>query len=376
MKKIKVLQMPIANAGGGITHYVLQNWRFIDRSRFHFDFVTMEKKLDFADELLSQGCSINYLSERPQANRELFTEEISKILDAGYDAIHLHTSEWTGYLVEEIAIEKRIPIIIVHSHNSGVTKADADGKYERILRDHYRLRDEFHEGLATHFFACSSRAADWLFGEQIPREKIQIMKNAIDVKQFDYEPSSRMRLRNTLGLDIYTVFGHVGRFVYQKNHEFLLRLFSKISKDIENARLLLVGDGILTDDMRRLARELGIDRKVLFLGRRNDVHELMQAMDAFLLPSHFEGLPIVLVEAQTSGLRCYVSRNVTTEVGLTDNIEFLPLDIGVWSNRIVSDFTEPQPRCGYAKEVADAGYSIQKQILQLEAVYSEGRSRE
>lgn len=370
MKKIKVLQMPVANARGGVTHYVLQNWKYIDRSKFQFDFMTMEKYLDFADDLEAEGCKIHYISARSYENREVFVKQICRALDEGYDAIHLHTSQWTGFLIEEIAIKKNCPKIIVHAHNAGVVNEDISGKYKEMIVEHYKLRDEFNESLATHFLACSTKAADWLFGEQIPRDRIHIMKNAIEVEQFDFRSEVRNTLRRELGLEGCTVFGHVGRFAYQKNHEFLLKLFARISGDIKNARLLLVGVGPRLEEMQQLACSLNVEDKILFLGKRNDVNQLMQAMDAFLLPSRFEGLGIVLVEAQAAGVPCCVSDQVPTEVDLTGNISFLPLDIDAWHDKIISDYKNPKPRRGFASEVADAGYSIQKQILELEKVYS------
>ena len=148
----------------------MQNWKFIDKERFQFDFATRSKSLDFADELIREGCKIHYLSCSSEEDEDQFIKEINKILDEGYDAIHLHTSFWKGYLVEKIAMERKCPIVIIHSHSTMIDILD-EKKREEYIKIHNYYRENLPLEYGTHFCACSKLAADWLFGEQIPREK-------------------------------------------------------------------------------------------------------------------------------------------------------------------------------------------------------------
>lgn len=372
MDKIKILQFSIGNVHGGVTQYALKNWEFINKDRFQFDFVTLSKELDFEQELTRQGCKIHYLSCYAEENEKQFIKEINHILDEKYDVVHLHTNFWRSFTVEGIAIQRKVPKIIVHSHNTMIDILDNTLR-EDAIRIHQNKRQEFSPLFATDFWACSNLAADWLFGEQIPKEQVVIMKNAIDVKQFSYDEKIRNKYRKKMNLEECFVLGHIGRFVYQKNHEMLIDVFNIVCKRIPNARLMLIGTGRLEEDIRKKARGYGIEDKVLFLGKRKDVHFLLQAMDLFLLPSRFEGLPIVLIEAQATGIRCITSTSVTTEVAITDQVKFLPLDCNVWAEYII------QNSIGYDRKNVDdlitsAGYNIRFQIKEVEKLYAGERS--
>ncbi len=241
---MKILQFPIADSFGGITHYVLDNWKWIDREKFQFDFATMSKKLDFADQILSSGSKIHYISCYAEDDSRQFAREIHRILDEGYDAVHLHTKQWKSLLVEKICLERKVPKIIVHSHS---TQCDADDAHVRRKETerHEQMKKEFNSSLATDFWACSDAAADWLFGNQVPREKVRMMRNAIEVEKFSYHEKIRREVRQRLGVEGKFVLGNVGRMVYQKNHRFLLQVFSEVCRINENAILLLAGNGPL-----------------------------------------------------------------------------------------------------------------------------------
>ncbi len=367
MKKIRVLQFPIANAKGGITQYALKNWEFIDKSRFQFDFATLSKKLDFEQELTEQGCKVHYISCYAEDDEKQFIKEIEKIFDEGYDVIHLHTSYWKTFLVEELAIKYGIPKIIVHSHSTMIDILD-DKKRKEAIIIHNERKKQFSTLLATDFCACSQIAGHWLFGEQIPKNKIRIMKNAIDVNEFSYNIDVRKKYRKKFGLDGCFVLGHVGRFVFQKNHDFLIDIFKNVSEKISDAVLVLIGTGKLEEKIRGKVKLYGLEDKVVFMGKRNDVNYLLQAMDLFLLPSRFEGLPIVLVEAQTSGIKCLASSVITNEVAITNNIGFLSSNINEWSERIVY-YSKGYKRVKNDEMITKAGYNIRNQIKKVEQLY-------
>ncbi|MGZ0043302.1 glycosyltransferase [Paenibacillus ottowii] len=368
MKKIKVLQFPIANTRGGITQYALKNWEFIDKDRFQFDFATRSKSLDFADELLAQGCKIHYLSCSSEESESQFIKEVHQILDEDYDVIHLHTSFWKGFLVEQLAIERNCPMVIVHSHSTMIDTLD-DHQREKSIEKHNFYRNTFPLEYATHFSACSKLAAEWLFGEQVLRENIQILNNAIDVDKYRFSPEIRDNYRKKLNLEGKFVLGHIGRFVYQKNHVMLIEIFREVYRNNANARLMLIGVGELESNIRQLVKEYGLENEVSFLGKRSDVASLLQAMDIFLLPSHFEGLGIVLIEAQAAGLKCLTSIDVPVEAKITPNLKFLPYNVSEWVSNIL------QVENGYVREnnnhlIRQAGYDLKKQIRIIEKLYA------
>lgn len=367
MRKIKVLHMPVTNSGSGVSQYILENWRFIDKDKFCFDFVTRSKSLDFFDELIPYGSKIHYLSCSADENEPQFIKEMNTILDEGYDVIHLHTSFWKGFLVEILAIEKGVPKIIVHSHSTMIDILDEHLRNEAI-KNHNYYKGKFALEHATDFVACSNAAAEWLFGEQIPKSQIRVLNNAIDLSKYSYSVSSREKYRKLLGLNNSFVLGHIGRFVYQKNHEFLIEVFKEVHKKVQNAKLVLIGTGVLEESIKQKIKNYGLCDAVLFLGKRNDISEILNAFDLFILPSLFEGLPLVLIEAQASGIKSLVSENVTTEVKITPYVDFIPLNISEWVDLI------ERYSIGYEREKTDslikkAGYDLKDQIKVLEQLY-------
>lgn len=368
MGKVRIFQFPIRNSYGGITHYAINNWRYLDKERFSCDFGTISRHLDFEDEIRSSGAGLRYISCYAEEDKERFSEEIYNTLrSGGYDAVHLHTSFWKSFLVEEIARDCGIPKVIVHSHSTMVDIEDPATR-QAAERVHWEKRAQFCMDLATDFWACSQMAADWLFGGQIPKERIVIMKDAIEVEPFLFNPLVRREYRDRLELEDCFVIGHVGRFCYQKNQEFLVRVFAEVRRKRENARLLLVGAGETMSRVLRLAEELGVDGSVLFLGRRGDVPQLMQAMDVFCLPSRFEGLGLVLIEAQSAGLKCFASSVVPDEAAITDNASFLPLEEPRWVDAVLA-CSEDYERKDQCREITDSGYNITQQIREIERCY-------
>ena len=369
---MKIIHFSLANAKGGITQYVLNNWKHIDKTKFRFDVATFGGKLDFQNDLEEDGCKVFYVQNRAEEDLKGFRNEILQIFSNGYDAVHLHTSYWKSLELERMAKAAGIPRIIVHAHNTRVF--DDYGREEKE-EQHYRIRDALTPDAATDFWACSRLAANWLYADKIPQEKIQIVNNAIDVRRFRFDRQKREEIRRRLGWEDKLVIGHVGRFSYQKNHEFLIELLEQTIRVNPKARLLLIGKGVAKKEIERLAKQYGLMDKVFFAGARDDVESWLQAMDIFALPSHFEGLPIVAVEAQASGVRCLVSDTVTRETAVTDRISFLPLEVSAWRDEILSGKNEEADRSQAAGQVRKAGYDIREYIKTLEDMYS-GSSEE
>ena len=228
-----------------------------------------------------------YIKNRAENNLNQFRSEIMEIFSMGYDAVHLHTSYWKTFELEMLAKKAGIPRIIIHSHNTAVF--DDNGREEKE-RQHYKLAEMLTADMGTDFWACSQKAAEWLYTDKIPEEKIVIMRNGVDAEKFAYSSAVREEYRSRLNWEDKYVIGHVGRFPI-KNHEFLINVFREIEKINKNARLLLIGKGPLEAEIRLMVQRYDLSEKVRFAGACEDVDGWLQAMDLFCLPSRFEGFP-------------------------------------------------------------------------------------
>lgn len=371
--KIRILHMTPPIIKNGIYKYIFSNLRYLDRTKFEFDFLLGKKEeLMQTEEYQRYHFGIRTFSVTPREDEKRFREEITEILSDGYDVIQLHTSFWQGFIIEEIAMQIGIPKVIVHAHSTGLDENDSI-KRGVLMQNHERLKRQFDWKYATDLWACSRKAADWLYDRRISREKICIMPNAIDVDAYAFDEEMRRCKRDELGLTGCYVLGHTGRFEYQKNHEFLLRVFSKVRSRVSNAKLLLIGDGSLLLQMQKLAKTLGIDKDVIFLGWREDVADLLQAMDVYCLPSRFEGLSIVSIEAQAAGLKCIAGDAVPSEAAVTDNFISLSLDDELWIEEIIR-WREGYERSILKQQIRKAGFDIRDQVRKLENKYLESVS--
>lgn len=368
-RKVKVLHFPIQKGLGGVRSYVIQNWLHMDHKEVQFDLITRFEPDEGLKREVGLDGNIYPVTGAYAGNEQMFLEKVSKIMDNGYDILHLHTSNWFGgFPIEELAVKKKIPRIIVHAHNSGLDPCYVKEDYDRLLARHILYKSQFNASLATDFFACSQTAADWIFPHNIPRENIKILKNAIDTQKYRFCVRTREKARAELGITDNFVIGHVGRFAQQKNHVFLLKIFRAILEKKPNARLVLIGDGPLFEEIRHEVADIG--NNVLFLGTQKDVPSLMQAFDCFLLPSLFEGLPFVLIEAQTAGLPCLTSIAVSPEIEITNRIVRFPLEekAQVWAEKLIS-MTERAERKDLSQEVVAAGYDLREAARVLEKFY-------
>ena len=248
-------------------------------------------------------------------------------------------------------------IRIDHSHNTSVDK-----DFKKPLKMYYRSRIS---SVATEFLACGKEAGDFLF----PGKDALVIPNAIDKKKFVYDSLIRENKRRELGITDETVFGHVGRISYQKNHDMLVEIFANIVKKKPDSILLIIGVGEKEQEIREKVYALGINDKVRFLGKRTDVNELYQAMDVFVMPSFFEGVPVVGVEAQFAKLFCFFSDKVPDEVAFTDSTYFIPLAKSPeeWASDILYNLERAPKRENI--EILDDRYDIDKAYICLENYY-------
>lgn len=367
--KIKVLQFPIGNSKGGITRYVMTNWKFIDKEKFQFDFATMSPKLDYEKEIVEAGCHVYHIHTYAENNPQKFKDEFCQILDDGiYDIVHLHTGRWKSTLAEEACKEIGIRKIIIHAHSTGVVSEDANERKKNLAR-HFEIVNSLIVTEDIECWACSKAAAKFLFGDSVTKDKVHIMPNAIDLERYSYKYQIRNDIRKHMGWDDKYVIGHVGRFAYPKNQEFLLRLMPKLIECIPDIMLVLVGDGINIEKCRQYVFQHALSSHVIFTGYRTDTEDLLQGFDAFMLPSEYEGVSLALLEAQAAGLLCYASDCMPRDVGVTDSINFLPLDTGIWCEAILADYKMHIERADNIMMMREAGYDIRSQIKKVERGY-------
>lgn len=309
---------------GGLETFIMNVYRNIDREKIQFDFLVHYEERKFYDnEIELLGGKIHRFSLRNDNNIFKYIKKLDAFFKEHreYKIIHCHMAS-IGFLIFYIARKNGVKIRIAHSHNSN-TENTLKGFIKSILIKPYKY-------LSTHRLACSEQAGNFLFGKM----DFQVIENAIDINKFLYNLDIRKKVRKELKLQDKFVIGHIGRFCEQKNHNFLIECFAKFHKESDNSVLILIGEGELKEKIQKKVKELNIDKSVIFLGNRKDVNELYQAMDCFAFPSKFEGLGIVLIEAQVSGLNVISSSNIPEEAIVTENIKLLDTEIDLWIKNI------------------------------------------
>lgn len=362
MDTIRVLEIVTDMGRGGIETMLMNYYRHLDRNAVQLDFlVHRQKRAVYDDEIESLGGkiyrmpSLNPFSTEYQKKLEEFFSTHSE-----YKIVHCHLDCMAGVPLRA-AKQCGVPVRIAHAHNSNQTKN---------LK--YPLKLLFKKGIskqATMLFACGKTAGEWMFGG----EPFTVMRNAIDASAFRYSPDIRETVRKELFPHDPNalVIGHVGSFWTPKNHMFLLDIFQEIHKQEPNSILLLVGTGGLMDAVREKAQNLGFQDSVHLIGDRKDVYRVMQAMDIFVLPSLFEGLPVTMVEAQAAGLPCFISDKVPLECKITDQVIQIPLKAPAeqWAKQILA--VRNAERKDTYTEIAAAGFDIVASAKRLQDFYQE-----
>ena len=369
MKKIKVLQCTIAESAGGRTQFLLNLWKYIDHTKYEFDFLTFSKNISFQKDIEDAGARVLYIHTYPEDDEKKFKREFKNILNNEYDVIHIATPYWKSTIMEQMAKEAGIKKIIVHSHSSGIeTKKD---NYQEELKRHQEIKNMISEELASDFLACSTTAANWLYGDAIPKEKIKVIYNGIDTQRFRYCEKKRKKLRSDAGRINKFVIGFVGRLQQVKNVDYIIELFREIQQINNEAFLLIVGDGSLRKDLEEKMKNLVPNDSYFFTGKVKNVEDYLLQMDVLLLPSLFEGFPITLIEAQCMGLKCLVSTNVTDEVIATDLVEKLPLEKKkLWIDKLI-DISLGYERKNQIIAIKEHHLDMDSVARQIEKIYED-----
>ncbi|WP_303063580.1 glycosyltransferase family 1 protein [Acidaminococcus massiliensis] len=369
---IRVLQIGMTKNIGGLETYLMQQFDHLDKSKVIYDFVniTSEYEIVFKDKILKAGGRIYRVRSRHSNPIRHYWQWIKLLhrIAGDYKAIVLNSNSITYVFPIFIARFFGIPMRIMHSHNSGFEQKIGIGKKMIMAMNRILLKWG-----ATDYFACSNLAGRWMFG---PNARFTVIPNAIDCDKLKFDEDTRNKVRADLNLQDHFVVGHVGRFTFQKNHTFLIDVFNEIHRIQKNSVLMLIGDAVedLTylNQTKEKVRKLGIEDAILILGMRDDVPQLMQAMDCFVLPSRFEGLPVVGIEAQAAGLPCYFSDTITREVGITESAHFLPIqnNENQWAKSILQGTACNREEAN--AKVVQAGFDIATVIKKVEDMYLQG----
>lgn len=358
-KVYRILQVVTAMDRGGLETMIMNYYRNIDRTKIQFDFLTHRPEDgDYGAEIKKLGGKIYHL---PRLNPWSFTyrKALSVFFERHpeYKVIHVHQDCMSSIILKE-AKKHGVPVRIAHSHSSS---QDKNIKYP--IKLFYKRKISKY---ATKLFACGVQAGEWMFCGA----PFEVLNNAINASDYSFDSEIRKKMRRSIGIERDELLvGHVGRFMPPKNHEFLIDIFYEIQEKIP-AKLILVGDGELQGKIQEKVHELHLDDKVIFTGIRSDVPELLQAMDIFLFPSLYEGLPMVLVEAQAAGLPCVISNNIPKDCDLTNLITRISLDSSPekWADIIFKLKKEILRKNTYS-EIVSCGFDIVDNAKKLQQYY-------
>jgi glycosyltransferase involved in cell wall biosynthesis len=341
---------------------IVNLYRAIDKTEVQFDFIIHnENENAYVDEIKSLGGKIYVFPKFTMKNSSQYKKHWKVFLreHPEYRILHSHVR---SYAIVFIRIAKKFGLkTIVHSHstsNGSGIKARIKGMLQRPLR---RETD--------YLFACSKISGEWLFGKKaVNAPNYRMIKNAIDTNKYKIDPSVRDEYRKQFNAENKTVYGHVGRLSEPKNHKFLLEIFADIVKKDPNSLLLIVGEGGYRSQIEAWISELNLQDSVIMTGSRSDIPQVLSAMDVFLFPSLWEGLPVTVVEAQAAGLPCLVSDKVTDEVAVSEAVSYLPIDKGVkcWVENAISVAGK---RFDVIDDIKAAGFDVNSSAVELEKFY-------
>lgn len=349
---IRILQVSSGNIlSGGVEAFVMNVYRHIDRSKIQFDFLTPSKTTfgKYREEIELLGGNIYELDIYYNKYTRLFQllYKLPKFLNSTtykYKIIHIHagsiTTEISMNLIEKLC---GVPVRIAHSHSCG----NEQGALFKLLQN---ISKKVLRNCATDYFSCSEKSSYRLFTDNlISNNKVKIIKNGIDLKRFSFNIENRKKIRTKYNIEDKFVVGHVGLFFPVKNHDFLLQVFSNILKKKEEACLVLVGEGTDLTRIKRLAKDMNLEDKVIFTGRCENVYEILSAFDVFVMPSLHEGFPVSLIESQANGLPSFISDVITDEIMLTPLINKIPLSLSAdeWAEEILSKYKPRSLKEGY-----------------------------
>lgn len=356
---MKILYVGVSNNLGGIETFVINTFRQIEHRDIQVDFLKYSSSICFEDEIIKNGSKTFQLSARGLHFFKHYLELIKFFRkNKGYDIVHYHLN--TASCIAALVVAKIYGIkTIAHSHNEYKGNSFVSSFLHKLNK---KILPLFTDG----YLACSDLAGRDMFGKR----RFTIVNNGIDTLNFAYDEDVRSCVRSEFNIKNEVLVGHIGAFKYQKNHAFLIDIFSEYHKINPNSKLMLVGDGDLRLEIEAKVVSLELSKYVIFTGLRYDISSLLQAMDLFLLPSYYEGLPIVTVEAQSSGLQLFITDVISSQTQLTNLIHYLSIKQSSqeWAEIIDSKFKTVN-RQGYNLEVKNKGFDSKTSVESLESLY-------
>lgn len=367
----QILQITGQLAKNGTETFIVNLLNNINRSKYHFDFlVGREMQGGYYEEVRKLGSDIHVipftrlgLLKNWKKINKFFKENANK-----YDAVHFHGNSFCSLEVLLLAKHYGIKNIIVHAHNSKTF-----GFYNKILHKLYR---HYIDKIATYYLACSDLAREWGYKGSIVYNKSVVIPNGIDLIKYRYDEDLRKQARREFMIGNGLVIGTVGRLTEVKNQTFLIDIFNIIFKNKPDSYLMIIGDGELKEELKQKVKDLHIEKNVIFTGVRSDVPFLLNALDAFVLPSLYEGLPFVGIEAQANGLPTFISDNVSKQIVLSSNTHLLNLstDSGGWAKYIMEHVNVGRTIDDSVSGLKE--FSISKTVRIMECIYDSFDSKE
>lgn len=366
-KPIRVLQIGDWDFGkNGIAEIVYNLSQNIDNSIYIYDFLVMGclKENNYRKNIIKKGGNIYELKLKNSKLKKIYeVVNILKFLKSKeYRIVHIHESTAHSMFFYGILFKiSGIETIIFHSHNSNLPSKN---KIKLFL--HF-ISKQFLKFISENNLACSEEAAVWMYSKFVSKN-VTIIENTIDLKNFSYNLSKRNKLRKKLKIENNIILGNIGRLSEQKNQIFLLELLKEIKKELKEVKLILIGSGTLKDKIINKIEKLKIENEIILIENTQNIEDYYQIMDFFLLPSLYEGLPVVGIEAQAMGLPCYFSNKITSKIKINDNVKFMELNIEYWKNSLIYDLKNLGPRVTNNKIMEN--FSIKKMSKRVEEYYS------
>ena len=369
---IKVLCWGMSGNLGGIESFIFNTYKNIDKSKIQMDFLVAHdrEKIAYEDEIIAMGGKIHRVMYSESESLIKARTSLKKFFKEhnDYDVMHIHANFPYAFPLK-YAKKAGVPVRILHSHNSNKDQVNYKGIKKIISSIRDRQVKKHIDKYPNYYFACSDLAAEFMF----PGKEYKWIKNGINTDVFKYDEIVRKETREELNIpEGYQALGFIGRIREQKNPYFIIDIFREYLKLNEKTKLVIVGIGEWEKQIKEYAKELIDNGQALFLGKRKDSNRIYQAIDAFLLPSFYEGLPVVLVESQTAGLPSFTSDVVTKQVELTDLVHYYPLSLGEkeWAKNILDELQKYE-RKDYSNAIIKKGFEEKESAKEIEKFYLE-----
>ena len=366
----RILHITEMLSAAGIESFIMNVYRNIDRTKVQFDFLVLRDEKEFYDDEIASLGGKKYFVHSNIRNTLLRVMDEARQIERflknnNYDIVHIHYTTPLRAFYLKAAKNANIPVRIYHSHS-----AEVSGK-SRIKIAIYNYCKKVIDKYATHYFACSQAAANWIYSKKtIDSNQVKIIYNGIDTKRFTFDEAIRNNIRKELGINDEFVIINTGRFTEQKNQSFIIDLVRVILNNYKkNVKLLLLGDGPLKETYLNKVNELNMKDHVVFLGVKNNVQDYLFASDCYVMPSLYEGLPVAGIEAECSGIYSVFSSEITKEVKIRDNVDFINLSDSAerWCEAILKSSSQGREKA--VGDVRKAGYDISDVAEKMQEFY-------